>query len=113
MDFAEPDGSVWIRHRTGLALIHPDGSRTDLELPAGYEEFCLGAAGEGRIGLDLDRIGRPRHGGPMCPTGRGPKGGSTTVTATLTGSTSPSMEQGLLLLYDDSKRDAETLKVVR
>ena len=42
-----------------------------------------------------------------------PKGGSTTVTATLTGSTSPSTEQGFLLLYDDSKRDAETLKVVR
>ena len=42
-----------------------------------------------------------------------PKGSSTTVSATLTGSTSPSTEQGFLLLYDDSKRDAETLKVVR
>ena len=42
-----------------------------------------------------------------------PKGRVHTVTATLTGSTSPSTEQGFLLLYDDSKRDAETLTVVR
>jgi hypothetical protein len=42
-----------------------------------------------------------------------PRGRSIAVTATLTGSTSPSTEQGFLLLYDDSLRDAETLKVVR
>jgi hypothetical protein len=44
-DSAGPDGSVWIKTGTALALIHPDGSRTAVDLPKGYESFCLQSAG--------------------------------------------------------------------
>jgi subtilisin family serine protease len=88
-----------------------EGESVDLAVYA-FDNYFSGALTDRIEGMTFT-VGAPRLAIAQGDELQVPKRRSTTVTATLTGSTAPSTEQGFLLLYDDSRRDAETVTVVR